>query len=124
MKVFKKIIAVLFALCMSFGAVACDDKGDNSNNSASDIENIQKNEETHYLKFIENGVEILRIVVIKGETYEDLLPYFPTLTQEEGFIKYWDGDYRYTDYTSDNQFKVYDENDLEIEINSYAEKAN
>ena len=73
MKVFKKIIAVLFALCMSFGAVACE--GDNSNNSASDIENIQKEEETHYLKFIENGVEILRIVVIKGETYEDLLPY-------------------------------------------------
>lgn len=77
---------------------------------------------THYLKFIENNSEVLRLVVIEGETYEDLLPYFPTLTQEPGYVKYWDGDYNYTNYSHDNQFKVWDSSDLIIDIYAYSRK--
>lgn len=79
-------------------------------------------EKTHYLKFIENNSEILRMVVLKTDTYETLLPYFPTLTEEEGYIKYWDGNYQYTTYTHENQFKVYDEDDLIIDIYAYSKK--
>lgn len=82
-----------------------------------------KGKEIHYLRFLENNNVILSIVVLENETYEDLLPYFPTLTEEEGYIKYWDGDYTYTDYTHENQFQVYNADDTVIDIYAYMIKA-
>ena len=77
----------------------------------------------HYLKFVEDGSEVMRLLVLQGETYNDLMPYFPTLTEKPGFIRWWEGDYRYTDYSEDNQLKVWDDNNLVITINSYERRA-
>ena len=109
--------------CFMFGLVAFGSDTD-SGGKKDDIEIVQKDEEVHYLKFMENNAEVLRIVVLKNETYEDLLPYFPTLTEEEGYIKYWDGDYIYTSYSHDNQFQVYKSDVSIIEIYAYMKKIN
>ena len=122
----KKIrIIALFSLvfCFIFCLTACSEP-EKPIDKSEDIEIIPNETETHYLRFMENNAEILRIVVLENETYEDLLPYFPTLTEEEGYIKYWDGDYTYTNYTHENQFQVYKENDAVIEIYAYTKKLN
>ena len=116
-----RIITLLLTFCCIFGFVAC---GENDVEQNEDIEIAEKDSNTHYLRFMENNAEILRLVVLKDETYEDLLPYFPTLTQEKGYIKYWDGDYNYTSYTRENQFVVYKSDDKIIEIYSYMKKIN
>lgn len=118
-----RFISLLLMFCCVFGLASCGGNNTPSDKS-EDVEIVQNDTDTHYLKFMENNAEVLRIVVLKNETYEDLLPYFPTLTQEEGYIKYWDGDYKYTSYTSENQFVVYSSTDLVIEIYSYMKKAN
>ena len=122
MKKLRNIALFSLMFCITFGLVACGSDTDSGKND--DIEIVQKDEETHYLKFMENNAEVLRIVVLKNETYEDLLPYFPTLTEEEGYIKYWDGDYIYTSYTHDNQFQVYKSDIPIIEIYAYMKKIN
>ena len=123
MKKLKNIALFSLMFCITFGLVACESDTD-SGGKKDDIEIVQKDEEVHYLKFMENNAEVLRIVVLKNETYEDLLPYFPTLTEEEGYIKYWDGDYIYTSYTHDNQFQVYKSDIPIIEIYAYMKKIN
>lgn len=123
MKKLKNFAFIYIMFCFMFGLVSCKSNTDSSEKN-DDIEIVQKDEETHYLKFMENNVEVLRIVVLENETYEDLLPYFPTLTEEEGYIKYWDGDYKYTSYTHDNQFQVYKSDDSIVEIYAYIMKAN
>lgn len=95
----------------------------NSDKKTNTVEIKNNVSDTHYLKFIENNSEVLRLVVLEGETYEDLLPYFPTLTEEPGFIKYWDGDYTYTSYSHENQFKVWSSSDLVVDIYAYSKKA-
>ena len=122
MKKLKNIALFSLMFCFMFGLVACGSNTDSG--KSDDIEIVQKDEETHYLKFMENNAEVLRIVVLKNETYEDLLPYFPTLTEEEGYIKYWDGDYIYTSYSHDNQFQVYKSDVSIIEIYAYMKKIN
>ncbi len=117
----KALFSLMF--CFMFGLAACG-SNDVSSEKSDDIEIVQNDEETHYLKFMENNAEVLRIVVLENETYEDLLPYFPTLTEEEGYIKYWDGDYTYTSYSHENQFQVYKLDDSIIEIYAYMKKAN
>ena len=122
MKIFKTFTILSLAFCSAVGLSACG--GTENTEKAEDIE-INKNDTgTHYLKFMENNAEVLRMVVLENETYDDLLPYFPTLTEEPGCIKYWSGDYTYTNYSKENQFKVYDVNDLIIEIYSYVKEAN
>lgn len=118
MKKMKNIAIFSLMLCSMFSLAGCND----SKQSLEDIQINQNDSETHYLKFMENNAEILRLVVLKDETYDDLLPYFPTLTEEPGYIKYWDGDYMYTDYSKENQFKIYDDKDFIIEIYAYAKK--
>ena len=110
-------LGMVFA-CFSALLTGCSDGGNTS--STIDIKNDVS--DLHYLKFVENNSEILRLVVLEGETYEDLLPYFPTLTEEAGYIKYWDGDYTYTSYSHENQFKVWDSSDLVIDVYSYSRK--
>ena len=119
MKKFKIIALLSFSFCLVFQLTGCGDE-----EKSEDIAIEQSKQSTHYLRFMENNNEILRMVVLKGETYDDLLPYFPTLTDEPGYIKYWDGDYTYTNYSLENQFKVYDDKDLVIEIYAYSKKAN
>ena len=115
-----KIIGLLFMmLCFMLCLISCG----NTDDKSKDIEIIKEDKKTHYIKFIENQVEVLRIVVLENETYEDLLPYFPTLTEEDGYIKYWDGDYSYTTYDHNNQFQVYNDDIAIIEIYSYKIKA-
>lgn len=114
-KTFLLTAIALFVPAMFVGGCSCS-----GSKESVTIENDLK--DTHYLKFIENNSEVLRLVVLEGETYDDLLPYFPTLTQEEGYIKYWDGDYTYTDYSKENQFKVWDSSDLIIDIYAYSRK--
>ena len=123
MKKLRNIALFSLMFCFMFGLVACGTDTD-SGEKKDDIEIVQKDEEVHYLKFMENNAEVLRIVVLKNETYEDLLPYFPTLTEEEGYIKYWDGDYVYTSYSHDNQFQVYKSDVSIIEIYAYMKKIN
>ena len=81
-------------------------------------------DDVHYLVFFENDAEILRLAVRKGETYENLRPFFPTLDKKDGYVCWWDGDYTYTSYTKENQFKVYDEENMIIEIHSFSKKVN
>lgn len=110
-----------FALCSTFVTISCNNG--ESNESKVDVQ-INKNEkDTHYLKFIENNVELLSLVVIKEDTYDSLLPYFPTFTEVTGYVKYWDGDYNFTDYSKENQFKIYDDKNMIIEIYAYIKKA-
>lgn len=122
MKMFKTLTILSLAFCSAFALSACG--GTENTEKTEDVEINQNDSGTHYLKFMENNAEVLRMVVLENETYDDLLPYFPTLTEEPGYIKYWDGDYTYTNYSKDNQFKVYDVNDLIIEIYAYSKKAN
>lgn len=122
MKTFKTLTILSLAFCSAFALSACG--GTENTEKTEDVEINQNDSGTHYLKFMENNAEVLRMVILENETYDDLLPYFPTLTEEPGYIKYWDGDYTYTDYSKDNQFKVYDVNDLIIEIYAYSKKAN
>lgn len=117
-KLFKNISLVF---CSMFILIACG-KNDVSLENEKDIEIVLNDSDTHYIKFMENNAEVLRIVVLEGETYEDLKPYFPTLTAEEGYIKYWDGDYKYTEYTVENQFSVWSSSNYIIEIYSYIRK--
>lgn len=118
MKLYRNfLIIALFSLFILI-LTGCTDSSTDANDVSIELEA----DKTHYLKFIENNVEILRIVVIEGETYEDLLPFFPTLSNEEGYIKYWDGDYEHTQYSKDNQFSVYSEDQLVIEIYSQLKK--
>ena len=122
MKKFRLFTFIFLIFCSVFALASCG--GNNTpEDKSEDVEIVKNDTDTHYLKFMENNAEVLRLVVLENETYEDLLPYFPTLTVEEGFIKYWDGDYKYTSYTSDNQFVVYSSTDLVIEIYSYMKKA-
>lgn len=116
MKKVRLISALSMLFCSTVALFSCNKA------NPKDIEFVRNYSKTHYLSFQENNVEFLSLVVLKGETYDDLLPYFPTLTAEPGFVKYWDGDYNYTDYSKDNQFKVYDEKDLIIEIYAYSKK--
>lgn len=122
MKKYKLIPALLLlASILSFGTSSCKSE-DISSPKSEDINIVEKDNETHFLRFMENNAEIMRLVVLENETYSDLQPYFPTLTQEEEWIKYWDGDYTYTDYSAENQFKVYDASNLIIDIYSYMKK--
>ena len=121
MRKYKFIPTLLLASMLSFGISSCKSE-DSSSPKSEDINIVEKDNETHFLRFMENNAEIMRLVVLKDETYSDLQPYFPTLTQEEGWIKYWDGDYTYTDYSAENQFKVYDTSNLIIDIYSYMKK--
>lgn len=120
MRTIKLFTVLLSAFCL-FGMNSCADDEQYSENN-QEIEIVKSEEDIHYLKFIENNVEILRIVVLENETYEDIRPFFPTLTEEEGYIKYWDGDYEYTDYSIDNQFVVYSQTNFIIEIYAYMKK--
>lgn len=120
MKNNKNLLFLTLALFSTFALGSCGGKTDKTFDS--DIEIKQDEPSTHYLKFMENNAEVLRMVVLENETYEDLFPYFPTLTEEPGYIKYWDGDYRYTSYSKDNQFKVYDADDLIVEIYAYSKR--
>lgn len=122
MKMFKTFTILSLAFCSAVGLSACG--GTENAEKAEDIEINKEDSVTHYLKFIEQGAEILRMVVLENETYDDLLPYFPILTEVPGYIKYWEGDYTYTNYSKDNQFKVYDVDDLIIEIYDHIKKAN
>lgn len=130
----KKRILIIFAIicCCLFSLTACKscfgDKSPNDTDKDKDIEVIvpddnPKKDETHYLKFIEDNVEILSIVVLKGDTYESLKPYFPILNEREGYVKYWDGDYQYTEYSPKKQFVVWSDTEKVIEIYSYTRKA-
>lgn len=129
----KKRILTIFALicCCLFSLTACKcskDKIPDDNDKDKDIEIIvpddnPKKDETHYLKFIDDGVEILKIVVLKSDTYESLKPYFPTLNEKEGYIRHWDGDYRYTKYTPENPFVIWSDTEKVIVIYSYTRKA-
>lgn len=121
MKKIKGITLFSLLLCFILCLTACGEEKEPIKEK-EEIEIIQNDEKTHYLKFMENNAEVLRIVVLENETYEDLLPYFPTLTEEDGFIKYWDGDYTYTSYTHENQFKVYNKDDSVIEVYAYMKK--
>lgn len=121
MKKIKGITLFSLLLCFILCLTACGEEKEPIKEK-EEIEIIQNDEKTHYLKFMENNAEVLRIVVLENETYEDLLPYFPTLTEEDGFIKYWDGDYTYTSYTHENQFKVYNKDDAVIEVYAYMKK--
>lgn len=106
----KRIFALILLLCiLTMTFVACK----------SSVKIDDKKTGTHYLVFIVDDTEILKMVVLKGETYEDLCPYFPTVPHKEGYIGYWDGDYNYTEYSSDNQFVVWDSKEKEIVIYSH-----
>ncbi len=121
MKKIKFIPVLVLVSFLSFGISSCKSE-ENSTPKSDDINIVEKDNDTHFLRFMENNAEIMRLVVLEKETYSDLQPYFPTLTQEDGWIKYWDGDYTYTDYSVDNQFKVYDSSNLIIDIYSYTKK--
>ena len=122
MKKTKIISALALASLISFGVSSCNSSGGSSQKS-DDISIVESDNETHFLRFMENNAEIARLVVLENETYNDLLPYFPTLTEEPGYVKYWDGDYTFTDYSFTNQFKVYDSSTLVIDIYAYMKKA-
>ena len=118
MKTSKLLILGATFICLPTLLTGCED-----NSKKTDSIEIKNDvSDTHYLKFIENNSEVLRLVVLEGETYEDLLPYFPTLSEEPDYVKYWDGDYTYTSYSHENQFKVWDSNDLIIDLYSYSKK--
>ena len=120
MKTANKIL-ITTLICSSAILGGCKKNKDKNQNTSTNSVTIKTNlDSTHYLKFFESNTEILRLVVLEGETYEDLLPYFPTLTEEPGYIKYWDGDYTYTAYSHENQFKVWDAENLQISIYAYA----
>lgn len=121
MKKTKFISALALASLLSFGLSSCN-SSDGSSQKSDDINIVESDNETHFLRFMENNAEIARLVVLENETYNDLLPYFPTLTEEPGYIKYWDGDYTYTDYSMDNPFKIYDSSTLVIDIYAYMKK--
>ena len=147
------VLFALLLLSLSFSLVSCfgdtsngggDNYGGGNNNGGGNItyssvatekSNTDLSEDNevsidddeddlHYLVFIENDAEILRLAVRKDETYENLLPFFPTLDKKDGYICWWDGDYTYTKYTKDNQFKVYDKDVDIIEIHSFSKKVN
>lgn len=120
MKKTKILSAVILATLFSFYLTACHP--DTSARKPDDIKIVQEDDKTHFLRFRENNAEVLRIVVLENETYNDLLPYFPTLDQEEGWIKWWDGDYTYTDYSIDHQFEVYNSSMQLIDICAYRRK--
>ena len=122
MKKTKFISALALASFLSFGVSSCNSSGGSSQKS-DDINIVESNNETHFLRFMENNAEIARLVVLENETYNDLLPYFPTLDEEPGYIKYWDGNYTYTDYSMENQFKIYDSSTFVIDIYAYMKKA-
>lgn len=122
MKKVEFVFASVLALSLSFGVSSCN-SSDDSSQKTDDIGIIENDNETHFLRFMENNAEIMRLVVLENETYNDLMPYFPTLTEEPGYIKYWDGDYVYTDYSIDNQFKIYDSSTLVVDIYAYMKKA-
>jgi len=121
MKKINKLLMMALTSCCLFSMTSCGDDGEAVDKDL-EVEIVKDDAETHYLKFIEGSTEILRIVVLEGETYSDLCPYFPTLDEEEGFIKYWDGDFNYTDYSLENQFTVYSETNLIIDIYSYLQR--
>ena len=119
MKLNKLFLLSALMMCAPVALTGCGEDAGPTN-----VVEIKNNVDgVHYLKFIENNSEILKLVVLDGETYEDLLPYFPTLTAESGFIKYWDGDYTYTSYSHDNQFTVWDPARLTIDIYAYSRRA-
>ena len=117
------LLLIIFVLSLT----SCGDNTTSYSQNSNDITPVDPKDDakansTHYLKFIENGSEVLSLVVLENETYEDLLPYFPTLNNQNGYLTYWDGDYSHTSYTKEDPFKVYDSNNLIIEIYSYSEK--
>ena len=75
MKKTKIISALLFASLLSFGLSACGSSND-SNPKSDDINIVETDGETHFLRFMENNAEIMNLVVLENETYNDLLPYF------------------------------------------------
>lgn len=80
----KRIVAILLLLCCCVSVlVACGDK------NTKPVEVSQDDKSTHYLVFKQNGNEIFRMVVLEGETYEDLRPFFPTLPEDDQYIYYW-----------------------------------
>lgn len=113
-----KILSVVFLLLFSVLLFTGCEK---TPETKEDIK-IVKDEEAHYLDFYEDGQFLLSLVVNEGETYDSLRPFFPTLTQKEGFIKYWDGDYEHTEYTKANPFVVWKKDVKTITINSILKK--
>ena len=102
----KRIVALLLLiLCCAAILVACGDKG------AKPIEVSQDDKSTHYLVFKQNGNEILRLVVLEGETYEDLRPFFPTLTEDDQYRCFWP-----------ENATVWDAKEKVLEINAVYEK--
>lgn len=121
MKKSKLFSALLLTTFIPFGLFACK-KNDDQSPKSEDITIKTEEDGIHFLRFKENDAEIMKMVVLEGETYDDLYPYFPILTEDDNFIKYWDGDYNYTDYSKDNQYKVYDPSNSTIDINAIFRK--
>ena len=69
----KSYISLAFILFISGALVGCNNETVDTGEKSEDIQVEDKDSETHYLKFIENNAEILRIVVLENETYEDYI---------------------------------------------------
>ena len=109
MNKFKYCIILVLMLCL----VGC------TPSVGPGIEISPDDENAHYLVFEEDGVEILRLVVLEGETYADLYPYFPTLREEEGYVKFWQGDPKYDLSCVTNPLEVYNEENNIIVLRSF-----
>lgn len=100
----KRIVALVLLLCCCvLLLVACADK--------KPVQVSQDDKSTHYLVFKQNGNEIFRMVVLKGETYEDLRPFFPTLPEDDQYRYHWP-----------EKATVWSDKELVLVINAVVEK--
>ncbi len=119
----RAIILILSAIMMVASCailVACgEDNTSSSNQNPTEQKNpiygFEDSDNYHYLVFKVKENEIARMLVVEGDTYEDLEPYFPLIDAEED-VTSDDGKAYY--FVWEKLDKVYDENKKEIKINA------
>ena len=101
----KKCILLFMAVLSLFCLCSCTP--DNGPVTSDPEYDIISDDEAHYLVFKIDEIEVAKILVVETDTYESLLPYFPTIPEKEGKESYWE------------TIEIYSEDQKVIYINAY-----
>lgn len=94
-----------------------DPRTNNNNDTPEPVVNNEDFENAHYLVFMESGKteqdakEILRLLVVEGDTYEDLEPFFPMVPNKTVSGVEYSGKWKIS-----KDDPVYDQNNKEIKV--------